>query len=406
MDHARRRFLSASAVAGGMIVVACGNDKQGQQEPKPAPGNQPEDKPQQPAKAALAYGVLLCGGNKVNPETGEKVFVFTQVNIDEVVKARGVGEGNARVITNIGFLAHGVIHNPGSPGRVVVFEKKGPGACEIDLKENKIVRRIEPAKGCEFYGHGAYSADSKILYATEYLKETYEGRMVIRDAADMKVIGEFPTHGEWPHDCTFIDDGKVVAITNGGGHIDGGAEPCVTYVEVPGGKLVEKITFDNPLLNAGHLYIGPKGDLAVVHAMREGYHGEEALGAISLRPKAGKFKTMVSPANVTAMMKGETLSVVMHHETSVVAATNPYGTNSGLVTFWDMAAQKYLSHEHLEQPRGVALTLDQKHWVITFGKERPGVILYGRETRKPLASPIAFECSSQGSHAYIHDYWA
>ncbi len=407
MDRARRRFLSSSAVAGGLFIAACAEQSQGQVGANHAPANQPQqpDQPAKPTAPPLAYGVLLCGGNKINPETGDKVFVFTQVNIDEVVKAKGVGEGNARVNTEIGFLAHGVIKHPAHAHRIVAFEKKGPGGCEFDLKANAILRRIPPSKGGEFYGHGAYSADAKVLYATEYDKDTYEGRMVIRDAQDMKVIGEFPTHGEWPHDCTFMDDGKVVAITNGGGHIEGGAEPCVTYVSVPKGELMERITFDNPLINAGHLLVSSKGDLAVSHAMREGYHGEEALGAMSLRPKNGKFRTMVSPAAVTAAMKGETLSLVLHEESGIVAATNPFGTNGGLLTFWNMAEQKYVSHEHLEQPRGVALTLDQKYWVITIGKEKPGVVLFDRDSRKPATPPVAFECSSQGSHAYIHDYW-
>ncbi len=402
-NPARRRFLGAAAVGGGLIVAACGRGES--QDAAPAP--QPDPKPQ-PAKAptALAYGVLLCGGNKIHPRTGEKVFVFTQCNIDRVIADGGSDEGNTKVITDIGFLAHGVIKHPKHAPQVAVFEKKGPGGCEIDLKENRLIRRIQPSKGCEFYGHGAYSADAKVLYATEYDKESYAGKMVLRDASDLSVVGEFPTHGEWPHDCQFIDDGKVVAITNGGGSIEGGAEPCVTYVSVPDGKLIERITFDNPLINAGHLLVSSKGDLAVAHAMREGYHGETALGALSLRPKSATFKTMVTPAGVTGAMHGETLSIVLHEPTGIVAATNPYGEGGGLLTFWNMTEQKYVSHARLTQPRGVALSLDKKAWVVTCGKETPAVIVFDRDQRDPETPLSKFECSSQGSHAYIHDFWA
>jgi hypothetical protein len=43
--------------------------------------------------------------------------------------------------------------------------------------------------------------------------------------------------------------------------------------------------------------------------------------------------------------------------------------------------------------------------VITFGKENPGVILVSTETNKPDDEPIVFAASSQGSHAYIHDWY-
>lgn len=404
VNPARRRFLGASAVAGGLLLSACGRNE-------PAPQPAPAANNQGPAKSgtveALTYGVLLCGGNKINPHTNEKVFVFTQSNIDRILKTGGINEDNTKLIIDIGFLAHGVIYHPQHAHRVVVFEKKGRGACEIDLKENIITRRIQPSQGGEFYGHGAYSADASVLYATEYDRETYAGRMVLRDAADMKVIGDFPTYGEWPHDCQFIEDGKVVAITNGGGHIDGGAEPCVTFVDVEKGELIERITFDNALINAGHLMLSSKLDLAVTHAMREGLDNRNALGAMSIRPKGEKFRTMASPANVVAAMQGETLSLCMHEKSKVVAATNPYGAPDGLLTFWNYETGEFVKAiNDIEQPRGVGLTIDGKYWVVTFGRQQPGVILLSTETHEPTDPPIAFAASSQGSHAYIHDYYS
>lgn len=402
-SRSRRRFLQTGMVAGGLLIAACGRENSQDRvhaEPKDA----------QPAKddAKPTYGALMCGGRLVHAETGEEKFVFTQLSIDQTLKNKA--ENNLQVaqklITDIGFLAHGVIKNPNANHKVLVFEKKGPGGAEIDLKDNKLLGRIKPDKGCAFYGHGAYSKDGKLVYATEYDEETYAGKMTIRDATDFKLVGEFPTHGEWPHDCQFIDDGKVVAITNGGGNIEGGAVPNVTYVEVGTGKLLEKIEFESELMNSGHLMISDNGDLAVAHAMREGLDTREALGAISLRPKEGKFKTMITPAEVTGAMKGETLSLCMLPEKKVVAATNPYGAPTGIVTFWNYETQKYVAKLELEQPRGVALTLDKKFWVITFGKANPGVILVSTETNRPEDPPVAFVASSQGSHVYIHDYYA
>ncbi|MCA8914030.1 MAG: DUF1513 domain-containing protein [Planctomycetes bacterium] len=408
-SRARRRFLQSGAlVAGGLVIAACGsNEAANRVYAEPKADDPKKDEPQK-SEGKLVYGALLCGGRLVNTETNEERFVFTQLSIDQTLKNRAekIPLIAQKLITDIGFLPHGVIKNPTAPHKVLVFEKKGRGGAEIDLKENKVINRIEPGDGRAFYGHGAYSTDHKVIYATQYDEETYEGTMVLRDATDFKVIGDFPTHGEWPHDCQFIDDGKTVAITNGGGNIKGGAAPNVSYVNVADGKLIEKIEFDNAAINAGHLIISDHGDLAVGHAMREGLDTREALGGLSIRPKNAKFKTMVTPAEVTGAMKGETLSLCMLHDKKIVAATNPYGRPNGIVTFWNYETQKYVDKLEIEQPRGVALTLDNKYWIVTFGKDTPGFILLSTETNQPEDPPVVFAASSQGSHVYIHDYYA
>lgn len=409
-SRARRKFLQSGAVmAGGILLSACGQDDAGHPAlAQPAPGNDgttrsEDETPATDEAAKLVYGAMLCGGRQINPETNEQRFVFTQLSIDQTIKDKGAKQ---KLITDIGFLAHGVIKNPFADHKVLVFEKKGAGGAEIDLKDNKLATRIKPSKGCAFYGHGAYSVDGKTVYATEYDEETYVGKMTVRDAKDFSVIGEFPTHGEWPHDCQFIDEGKTVAITNGGGNIEGGAIPNVSYVEVATGTLIEKIEFKSELINAGHLIISPNGDLAVAHAMREGLDTREAFGGLSIRPHEGGFKTMFTPASVTGAMKGETLSLCMFPDKKLVAATNPYGSPTGIITFWNYETQKYETHLELEQPRGVALTLDESYWVITFGKDNPGAVLVSTETNKLESKPIMFAAASQGSHVYIHNYWA
>lgn len=423
-NKARRAFLQAGA-AGSLLLAACGansgtsnvatNQASNQPANTPPEDTGPKAQPGEAPTAGLVYGTLLCGGSQVNAETGDKRFVFTQLNLDQAIRDRTAKQ---RIIIDIGFLAHGVIRNPFAANRVLVFEKKGPGGAEIDLKRNEIVARIRPSSGCEFYGHGAYSADGTLVYATEYDKDTYVGRMSVRRADDFSVIGDFPTHGEWPHDCQFLDGGKVVAVTNGGGSIDGGAEPNVAYVEVATGKLLEKVTWsDNPLINSGHLLVTPTGDLVVAHAMREGLDIKAALGALSIRPNGGELATMASPAPVVSSMLGETLSLAYHEKLGILAATNPFGRDrrtedgsaKGLLTFWDVKAQKhrdFIGGEDIPQPRGVAVTMDGSYFVVTGGSDAPGAILLRSDTLRPDAQPLLFEASTQGSHAYIHPYWA
>ncbi|MCC6464163.1 MAG: DUF1513 domain-containing protein [Planctomycetes bacterium] len=436
----RRRFLQVGAlIAASAAAAACeqrasqrdvaagagGNSAGGNA--APAAGNQPpgNNAGQANAKASIAgpgdpmpqggagmkYGTLLTGGSLVNTTSGEKNYLYSQLNLDRFLDLRARGEGafadwmkaSARIIPELGFLAHGLAPNPRRPERVLVFEKKGDGAAELDLKTNSIITRISPLKGHEFYGHGAYSPDGRVIYATEYVEGTYEGKITLRDAADFKITGEFPTYGEWPHDCQFIDGGRVVAVTNGGGDEASGQAPNVTYMEVSSGKLLEKIVFDNPKINSGHLLVTRDGSLCVVHAMRQGLDTRSALGALSLRPSGGTFLTMTEPANITQQMAGETLSICYHEGTDVVAATNPFGS---IITFWSMRQQRNLGAIKVKQPRGVGLTMDQRFFVVTFDKDEPKFMLVPTDTRQVPegAERLVYPLPCEGSHAYIYDY--
>ncbi|MBK9975198.1 MAG: DUF1513 domain-containing protein [Planctomycetes bacterium] len=420
----RRRFLAASAVVtGGLVAAACGGSNASNAASATGSDNAPHNTPALPkdppkkdplpATQKMKQGTLLTGGSQKNVETGEVRWVFSQLNLDKAFDAFGDAtkrdpasmaawvRENARLLLDIGFLVHGVIPNPKKPERVIVFQKKGKGGAEVDLKENKIIARIDPSAGCEFYGHGGYTADASILYATEYDATTYEGRMVVRDANSYKVLSQFQTFGEWPHDCQFLDQGRTVAVTNGGGHLEGGSKPNVCYIDVASGKLIEKIEFENPRINAGHLFVTPSGDLAVLHAMREGLDTKEAPGALSLRKKGGSLQTMVDPADITTAMKGETLSHSWYAKDNVIGVTNPFGD---LVTFWSLTDQKYVSKRKIKQPRGLALTLDQKYFVLTFDKDNPNLIMIPADTREVEKPSIQFPLACDGSHAYVYDF--
>ena len=71
--------------------------------------------------------------------------------------------------------------------------------------------------GRHFFGHGVFSADGKLLYATENDYERAAGMIGVRDATGgYQQIGEFPAHGMEPHDIALLGDGRTMVIANGG----------------------------------------------------------------------------------------------------------------------------------------------------------------------------------------------
>lgn len=261
------------------------------------------------------------------------------------------------------FHFHGLAPHPTERRRAVLFEKQGPGACEVDLVEKKVRRPVTTTDDRKFYGHGAFSPDGRVLYATETILASGEGVIVVRDGRTLAITGELPTFGAKPHDCVLIDGGRTLVVTNGGGPLEGAA-PCVTFVDVRTRKLREKLTFDNPRVNAGHLALTSRRELLVISAPRSGLPGSEP-GAISVRDK-DHLRVLAEPAEVTRKMIGETLSLAVHEPSGVVAVTNPDGD---LVTFWSYPRGAFVKSLALEHPRGVTLTRDRRFFIVSHGRD-------------------------------------
>ncbi len=336
-------------------------------------------------------GFVLGGGAFITE--GQTRYVLAIVNLDAWMPS-------AERIP-LDFLAHGIAFDPNDGHRAVMFEKKGPGACVVDLRSRKVVRSISTASSRQFYGHGAFSRDGALLYATESrLDREFEGVLVVRDAKTFDELGTLPTHGTAPHDCQIINDGKTMVIANGGGPPHGSA-PSVTYVDLQTNKLLERITLRSPKFNTGHVAVSSLGDLAIVSAPRDGLPTpNQQLGAVTLRPVGSMATTVTKPNKVIQRMLGETLSVEINEEQRIVLATHPLGD---CVSVWKLDDVAFIETLELRGPRGVATTLDGEWYVVSHLTENNvRLTALSVSTRKPIGVHVEPSFTT-GSHLFVHD---
>lgn len=300
----------------------------------------------------------------------------------------------------LSFLGHALAFDPKDRHRAVVFEKKGPGAALLDLdRPKKSVTPLRTRPNRRFYGHGAFSADGSLLYSVEAEVDAgLRGVLVIRDGATLAELGEMPTHGSSPHDCTFVDGGRTLVVTNGGGPLGSDDPACVTWIDVASQRLLDRLVPDSPRVNTGHMAITPAGDIAVVSAPRDGLPGD-APGAITLRRAGQPSRTLTEPAEVIASQIGETLSVTVHPATGTVWATSPLGN---MVMVWDLASGA-LRHvwRDLREPRGVTVTLDGRYVVLSHRIDNLVVLTVVDPTTFATVSRVAPSFTS-GSHLFAH----
>lgn len=336
---------------------------------------------------------MLGGGGYTSK--GQQRFVLAVLDLDApAVRAEPL---------DVGFLPHGVCVHPTHAHLAALFEKNGPGACLVDLRARAVVRTLTTPRSRRFYGHGAWSPDGSVLYATESrVDRANAGLLVARDGVTFAETGAVTTHGTAPHDCLLLDGGRVMVVAHGGGpyhDASPAALPSVTWVELASAKLLERATLGSRRFNAGHLALTDAGDLALVSAPREGL-GDPAkeLGALSLRPRGEALRTVTAPAAVVRRMLGETLSVAIHAPTRLVAATHPLGD---CVTLWGMDDGAHRGTLELRAPRGVAFTLDLAWLLVShMAPGGPRVTAFDAQTLAPVAHVEPSWLT--GSHVTVH----
>ncbi len=369
-------------------------------------------------------GLILGGGQGLHQ--GQQIYFLSAVNLNSAKPD----------ISHIplDFLGHGLSFNPLNSNLVSIFEKKGPGACELNLMTGE-TRKIETDKSRFFYGHGVYVLDQKSnlgfqnkiepkstaptksfsnlkLLSTETVLSTGEGLIVIRDAMTLKIEGQFPSYGANPHDCKLIENGSVLAITNGGAPIGQNPKPSVTYVDVYTQKLLEKFEIEDQRLNAGHLAISNNMDLVVVSAPRLGLP-ETDNGSISLmlnnnvkglsNTKSNiqlsaqkKLITLTEPKAIIDRLKSETLSLCIDERRGIIVATSPTGN---LVTFWNLKTGQFISSLEMPKPRGIIQSKDKAYFLISYDLDA-SLVFVDADTLKLDESLKVSRAGFSGSHLY------
>ncbi len=334
-------------------------------------------------------GHVLGGGAYV--AGGQKAFALAVIDLDDrTPKAE---------LVNLTFLAHGIAFDPNDRFRAAIFEKKGPGACAVDLRSMVVTNEIATLKSRRFYGHGAFSSDGKLLYATESMvDQNYEGVLVVRDGTTFEELGTLPTFGTAPHDCVLVDEGATLVVANGGGPV-GRSEPSVTYIDLKTEKLLDRVALPSSKHNAGHLALSQAGDLAIVSAPREGKPHTDR-GALTVRTWGGKAITATKPNRVVERMIGETLSVLIREHDRTVFATHPLGD---CVTVWKLDDVSLVETLEIKNPRGLATTLDGAWILVSHSTENNvRIAAFDALTRKPVGVHVEPSFMT-GSHLFVCD---
>lgn len=167
---------------------------------------------------------------------------------------------------------HGLGHSPATGLSVAFARRPGTFAVIFDARKRSEPIVIAATSDRHFFGHGHFSPDGRLLYASENDFDANRGMIGIYDATDgFRRIGEFEAHGIGTHDMTVSDDGRLLIIANGGieTHPDFGRtklnldrmEPSLVIADAASGALIEKHVMPRELsqLSTRHLDVDRDG---------------------------------------------------------------------------------------------------------------------------------------------------
>ena len=248
-------------------------------------------------------------------------------------------------------------------GRSVVFARQpGTFAVVFDHTGRDKPLTIACVTGRHFFGHGVFSVDGALLYATENDFDSAAGVVGVYDArAKFSRIGEFPTYGMGPHELLLLGDGRTLAIANGGieTHPDFGRaelniatmKPSYVLVDRITGDLVEKHELPPALhqLSIRHMDIDRSG--TVWFGCQYRGPGTERPLLVGRAARGKDLQLMDMPQDVLSGFRNYIGSVAANPVAGTVAVSSPEGNSLAVI---DAASGRIVTAKALVEVCGVA----------------------------------------------------
>lgn len=330
---------------------------------------------------AAAAGVLAAGAPlRVEAERRQALYAAARRGAD--------GRYSAAVFTEDGHdiqavplpgRGHDITVSP--VDRTCVAFARRPGnfaiAFSADHGRAPIVFTTPPDR--HFYGHGVFSRDGRLLYATENDFGAARGVIGVYDAgAGYRRIGEFSSGGIGPHDLALMDDAPVLVIANGGliEHPDFGngrrilnpdsIETTLAYVDLRTGDLLERhdLGSGGPL-SLRHLDVARDGTVIIGAQLVNRADGAEGLVYRHKRQKP--LETITLPAETARGLSGYVSSIACDRSGAFVAVTSSKGARAIVL---DIASGKLIHTFRLDDVSGIAPTSAPGDFLATAGTGR------------------------------------
>ena len=258
---------------------------------------------------------------------------------------------------------HGFAQRPGRAEAVACARRPGTWLAVIDTARGRIDRLVAGADARRFNGHGIFSADGSLFFATE--SDYALGRGVVGVYAvdrSYALVAAWDSGGLDPHDIRLLPDGRTLAVANGGIVTDpdaprmklntGAMDSTLAYLDAATGRLLGVVRPPPDLGPLGLRHLAIAADGSVCFAAQ--YEGP-AVDLVPLvgthRPGEPALRFFTAEAADVRAMRQYCGSAAMDDSGCVLGVSSPRGNRA---TFWDVAAGRILAAAEIADGCGIA----------------------------------------------------
>jgi hypothetical protein len=232
---------------------------------------------------------------------------------------------------------HDIALSPDRTTAVVFARRPGWFALAIDIPGRRRIASFAPPEGRHFYGHGLFSADGRLLYATENDWDGERGVLGVYDVgAGYRRIGEFGSGGIDPHEAMLMSDGRTIVVGNGGiiTHPDydrmklnlATMEPSLAYVDAETGDLIERVVLPPSLHQLSIRHMSEAADGSIWFGGQ--YEGPETdpVDLVGVHRRGAAAAELVSaPRSAYGGMRQYVGDMAVSQDGRHIAASSPVG---------------------------------------------------------------------------------
>lgn len=321
----------------------------------------------------------------------QRVPLYVSCRMDAEGKASAAMfsvDGNEIFSTILPSRGHDATARPASAEIVVFARRPGNWFAVIDAGSGRLVTTVLSARTRHFYGHGVFTSDGRLLYATENDIPTGNGLLGIYDASDSyRRVGEISSRGIGPHDIAFLPDGKTLVVANGGLRTspETGREilnpddikPNIALIEAARDRTLAALELDRQFRALSIRHMAVARDRTVAFGCQ--YQGDpnDLPPLVGTASPDGKIALLAMPEMELMGMSNYVGSLSLDKSEDIIAATSPQG---GSVALWNRRSGEFLSRERMSDVCGVAALPDRHDFLLTSGNDGVRSLVEGAET--------------------------
>jgi hypothetical protein len=304
------------------------------------------------------------------------IFLSTrrQPNGNYAAAIHAVGGGDLNTVS-LPARGHGVTHSPATGACVAFARRPGTFAVAFTTDRSKAPIFFTTPADRHFFGHGVFSPDGRLLFATENDFEAARGVISIWDvAAGYKRLGEFSSHGIGPHDIALLHDQRTIVVANGGIHThpDDGRRPLnlpsmapsLAYIAAGTGDLLEQHALPKKLhrLSIRHLGVGA-GDRVVFGCQFKG-PSSQLVSLLGVHRRGAELQRLDADTTLRRSLRNYVSSVAVDRTGELAVVTSSRGKHAVII---DIAAQRVIAHKRIFDVSGAASAAPAKAFILTNG---------------------------------------